>query len=785
MKMKKNGQLWASTAVFLLFFTLSLTSLTQKSPTFDEQGYITRGLGYLRGDNRHMRVGHPLGLNALNAAFLINDATVTLPVDDPSWQKTSFHRPSELFLWEIGNDVERTMFLARLPTVFLGLLLTAVSARWTFELTRNRWAGLLTLTLLAFDPNILAHSRFTTTDLGLAAFTLLAGYTLWRFLKRPSFPRALLAGITFGLLQNTKFTAGLFVPLFALVILVGIVRYWRLQRTNHRALAQFAAMLLLVYPLAGFFTLWATYGFQIGSLPANLPSTPQLSGLTVPLAHHLEQLLDIGGRLQKSTPAFLLGDYSDTGWPHYFPIAFLLKTPLPTLILLTTSFIISCYAFLQKQESTSSKTWISAYAKMTRLDIAALLIPPLGYFAIALTTEINLGYRHLLPILPYFAIFIGAQLPLTHRLPRLAIAGLMGWLIAISLWIHPHYLAYFNVFAGGADNGWHALVDSNIDWGQDLGALKGWMDENEVDQVYLSYFGEARPDYYDINYIGLDSWPPRLMNPETRPFYPPNPAPGIYAISATMLQGVMSADHDQFATFRDRDPIAKLGYSIFLYEIESIGDPINIALGNVQLDNITTADFDRFNSNDIHPRWFDGTTSLLLPSDGGWLMLGESATWAQAMAETASLQTGGLQLFSEVPVPIAPINQPPPIAQFSQNNGELGLLAVEMDQNGRLFNLTSQWQQNAAPHPAKLFIHAISDDGTPSSPIIAQWDGLGADWASWQTGDLLWQAHTITLPANAPTGKYTFWIGVYNPETGDRWQSEHGDRHFIGEIELP
>lgn len=777
MKMKKNGQLWASTAVFFIFFALSLTSLTQKSPTFDEQGYITRGLGYLRGENRHMRIGSPLGLNALNAAFLVNDETVNLPVDDPTWQKTSFHRPSELFLWEIGNDVAHIMFLARLPTVFLGLLLTAVSARWTFELTRNRWAGLLTLTLLAFDPNILAHTRLTTTDLGLAAFTLLAGYTLWRFLKRPSFPRALLAGIAFGLLQNTKFTAGLFVPLFAFVILVGIARYWQLQRGNNRALMRFTAMLLLVYPLAGFFTLWGTYGFQISTLPDNLPTMPQLSGLTLPLAHHLEQLLDIGGRLQKSTPAFLLGDYSDTGWTHYFPIAFLLKTPLPTLILLGWALAVSCWLFIVKRFRISSDGILNA---------AALLIPPLGYFAIALTTEINLGYRHLLPILPYFAVFIGSRLPLTHRHPRFVIAGLMGWLIAITLWIHPHYLAYFNVMAGGPDNGWRALVDSNIDWGQDLSALKGWMDENEVEQVYLSYFGEARPEYYDINYIGLDSWPPRLMNVETRPFYPPNPAPGIYAISATMLQGVMSVDHDQFAYFRDRDPIAKLGYSIFLYDVEPYGKPVDLLLSGVQIDEIAPEDYALMETNDVTPHWFDPKQSWLVIEGENWAVFSKDTVvdpYFERYNENWNVE-GESVAYTLYPYSLVHgfIGR-----RETFTNGELNVISLawaperEIVITPDMIFVRTAWFPESPLNPVKVFIHLTNKDGK----LLSQWDGLGAAWEGWGEMDVLLQNHVLPIPPDIPSGTYQLWTGLYNPETGERWQSDNGDRYFIGEVELP
>ena len=131
--------LWLETAVFLILFALALGSMISISPTFDEQGFITRGLGYLRGENRHMRVGHPLGLNALNAALLVSDETVKLPIDDPSWTLPNFHRPSELFLWEIGNNVPHVMFLARLPTIWLGILLLAIIGRWAWEITHKRW----------------------------------------------------------------------------------------------------------------------------------------------------------------------------------------------------------------------------------------------------------------------------------------------------------------------------------------------------------------------------------------------------------------------------------------------------------------------------------------------------------------------------------------------------------------------------------------------------------------------------------------------------------------------
>lgn len=799
---RHNKVLFLSTILLLLMFGLAVHSLTQKSPTFDEQGYITRGLGYLRGENRHMRIGHPLGLNALNALFLVGDESVKLPTGDPSWQGTSFHRPSELFLWEIGNDVAHIMFLARLPTVFLGLLLAAVAGRWAWEISGKRPAvGLLALLLLALDPNILAHTRLTTTDLGLAAAALLAGYLLWRYFQKPSWPRAILAGIGFGLLQNTKFTAGLFVPLFALIIAAGFLLYLRSQTnrypliTNHYPLLARRVVLPLVaaFPLAAFLTLWAAYGFQIGTLPESLPTLSQLGGLTLPLAHHLEQLLDIGGRLQVSTPAFLLGRYSDTGWWYYFPVTFLVKTPLPLLILLVGAVIVTIRRLAGKRGEGPHL-----------LNLAALLIPPVGYFAIALTTEINLGYRHLLPVLPFLAVFVAAVLvPTVEKIKvgRYGLVLLSVWLLAASLWIAPNFLAFFNILAGGPDNGWRMLVDSNLDWGQDLQNLKRWMDENEVDEVWLSYFGEARPDYYNITYRGLDSFPPRLMNPQARPLFPENPAPGVYAISATTLQGVHFNNHDLFDWFRTREPVDKIGYSIFLYEVAAQSEPLDVALGNIQLDEIDAADFAQLGTNNIVPRWFDVSHSFLI-RDG--------ATTAVVMPPDAAFPYPLAELFEAIYEPVyigqtAAIFEPElaqrPVmdllleegsinwqagqtAVFSQDAGQIALQGFSLPDSrlvpgGSLVVLTIN-EQTADPNPVKMFLHLTAPDGE----IAAQWDGLGIVWQSWLTGDLLVQQHLLPLPGNLAPGDYQLWAGYYHPDSLVRWLSQDESGETIDRVPL-
>lgn len=779
---------WWGTAVLLFMYALALTSLASLAPTFDEQGFIIRGLGYLRGENRHMRVGHPLGLNALNAAALAHDSSVQLPSGDPSWQQTGFHRPAELFLWEMGNNVEHIMFLARLPTIWLGLLLAALVGRWAWRLTGSRWAGLLALALIALDPNILANMSLATTDLGFALAAALAGFTLWRYWIRPSWPAAALAGVAFALLQNTKFTAGLFVPLFALVMATGALVWWRHGR---RFPWRPAGVLIVIYPLFAFFTLWALYGFQIGALPTSLPSLPQLAGVTIPLSHHVEQLLDIGARLQAETPSFLMGQYSNTGWWYYFPVAFALKTPLITLLLLAAAFILRLTAHGPRitdyeLRATDHGPWATTF------NNAALLIPSLGYFAFALTSEINLGYRHLLPLLPFTAVFIANTLAtapgpqITHYVLRFTLYTVVPVLSLLALWLHPHYLSYFNVLAGGPDGGWRYLVDSNIDWGQDLGALKAWMDENEVAEVWLSYFGEARPAYYGIPYKGLDSWPPRLMNPEARPYYPHHPAPGIYAISATNLQGVHFANHDQFAWFRNREPIAKIGYSIFLYEAPAQGGPVDVVLAGMQLDEISAPDFARFNSNHVSPRWVDPEAAIIIPDSARrWLVLAKETAVSPTI--TALIQSWPLHVDREhyaiyqTPPLTLPVLEP--VALFSLANGAVGLIDAHVGTAvaGHTLPINSAWQQKSSPQPINIFIHILDSQEN----IVAQWDGLGAAWEGWQPGDALLLTHAIPLPADLPAGAYQIRSGVYNPHNGQRWLTQAGtDYVALGKIEI-
>ena len=152
-----------------------------------------------------------------------------------------------------------------------------------------------------------------------------------------------------------------------------------------------------------------------------------------------------------------------------------------------------------------------------------------------------------------------------------------GYLVLIAsilvgdLIIHPHYLSYFNVAAGGPENGYRILVDSNIDWGQDLLRLKQWMVDARVEEVNLAWFGSADPGYYGVTYRPL----PGLGRAEffplwwDVPFRKDDPEPGVYAISVSNLWELPLRPEEKgvFTWFRQREPDDRVGHSVFIYRV--------------------------------------------------------------------------------------------------------------------------------------------------------------------------------------------------------------------------
>ena len=561
---RPRRRVWMAVAALLLFTFLALDSLVSDSPTMDEQNHIARGLAFLRTGDPRLSLEHPPLINALSALPLLTMPELRLPTDHPSWQRREgWYEFADLFLWQYNHDVERIVFLSRLPIV--GLLIALALTGYRFA--RRLWggaAGLVALGLLLFEPNLLAHGRYATTDLGGTLFTFLATFLLWRLWTTPQprpWRRWAAAALAVGLAFGSKMSALGFAPVWIVLAVLPLFpdggRGY--ARAAARRLGQLAAA-----GLAALLVVWAVYGFQWGNFQFISPDLAALNRWAGPMPTFwagVEQIARLGGGGRAQS--FLLGRFSDDGFLAYFPVAFAVKTPL----VLLAAFILAA-------------VWL-VRDRRTRRRALFLLLAAALFFGLTMTGALNIGYRHALPALPYLLVLVaglaGREVAARRVWPGAAVgprhvaAAVVTVLVGVALWIHPHYLSYFNPIAGGPANGYRVLIDSNVDWGQDLLRLRRWMAEEGVDSVRLGWFGTADPTYYAIAHEPL---PGLGRDPFFRlwwdvPFDPAAPAPGVYAISATSLWETPLRPEEKgvYAWFRARQPSARVGYSILIYDV--------------------------------------------------------------------------------------------------------------------------------------------------------------------------------------------------------------------------
>ncbi|NTU69971.1 hypothetical protein HGB13_04095, partial [bacterium] len=248
--------------------------------------------------------------------------------------------------------------------------------------------------------------------------------------------------------------------------------------------------------------------------------------------------------------SFLLGQLSN-GWWYYYIIAFLVKTPIPAIV-----FIFSSFVFWKPKKDKDN------IAKMV------LLIPVFVLFGFALSTRINLGIRYLLPIFPLLYVFLSF---LAERFSfkdirnlaknKFSFAGIFGvifivlisWHLVSSLRIYPSYLAYFNEAIGGPQNGMRYVTDSNLDWGQDVKRLKTYVEKHNIDKMIVDYFGKGNPKYY----LG-DKYIEWSANKKQEP--------GWYAISATYFQQANA--YGDYQWLKNVKPYTTIGYSILIFKYQ-------------------------------------------------------------------------------------------------------------------------------------------------------------------------------------------------------------------------
>jgi 4-amino-4-deoxy-L-arabinose transferase-like glycosyltransferase len=561
-------------AFAVVFIALTVGSYTQKSATTDEPQHLTAGYTALRLHDYRIDPEHPPFLRMWAALPLMMMADVKLDTNTVSWQTGQNWDFSHHFLYEL-NDADHLLYRARFMTVLLGILLGALVFSWAQELF-GFWTAAAVLALYCFEPNILAHSSLVTTDLGVTCFIFGALYFLWRLTRRFTYGNVAGLATFFALAQVSKFTALLLGPIVVVLLLIPVLRgsAWYYQFRNRGELRSLRdkmlamAGVIVLLAVISYIAVWAVYGFRYG------PTTPSADLARVQnnpeILNHVHTISAIANwfdehRLLPDTyvhslilsqvkaqrrSAYFAGEFSRTGWWYYFLVAFLVKTPLTVLMLFICGLVLS---------GKMRGRW--------KNEDAFLILPLVIYLGIAMTVHLNIGLRHILPMYPLVLLVCGITLEEMRVRWRPVFLAVPIVFAAVELGlVYPHCLAFFNQLIGGPRNGHLVLLDSNLDWGQDLKPLKQWMDAHHVEEINLGYFGTADPAYYGIHATPLIGSPLFLTAQITEPHLP-----GYVAVSVQNLHGVWSrqATLNFYEPLLNREPTAVIGYSIHVYWVKT------------------------------------------------------------------------------------------------------------------------------------------------------------------------------------------------------------------------
>jgi hypothetical protein len=453
----------------------------------------------------------------------------------------------------------RTPRLLNTLLVAVPLMLTVF---WWLWRRRGLGAALLGGGLLALSPTIVAHGAVATTDASLALFTTLGLAAIAWLAARPSAARAVVCAFAIAAAMSAKYSGVFLIPVAAAVLFLAAVgrthdvRPPALLRALGTSIGYSLAIVAVVLPLW-----WGAHGFvranseQLATAeqvdPRELPAEGSVRRLLMtpaPIVGFVHQLRHARG----GDEAFLMGERSNDGWWYYFPLVLFFKSTPAELAL---------FALVVAGIAASVR---HPWRNLIALDPTrqCLLIAAVVFGALLVTSNLNLGHRYAIPLYPMLALggcdllsrYLGGR--------RRAFLSLASALLAAqafsSVTIAPHYLAYINALSGGPANGWRLLADSSLDWGQDLPALKQYLDAQSPQPVAIKYFGTALPEAYGIE---ADEFEHLRRAPDEY---------GALAVSATYLNGLyLGGGRDPFQAFRALRPAALVGYSILVYDLRS------------------------------------------------------------------------------------------------------------------------------------------------------------------------------------------------------------------------
>lgn len=545
---------WGVLAVLVaVMFAQMWVSAVQLSVTSDEADHLHAGYRYWQCRDFGWNPEHPPLMKIIAALPLL-----TMQVNDPISHPCGM--PSnKLRDFQVGHDFlfanpESVLMAGRMAASVLAvLLLVTVSffARTMFGLSAAAIAGIL----IAFEPNLLAHGSLVMTDVPAALGFCLAVYALYSFLSNRNLARLIVLGLATGIalcLKHSTVLLAVILPALMLVDGLLVERKTRLH-TLRRNLGALTVVMIIALAV-----LWGMYGFRYASRPndakpwtaARLESAHGVVATRIIPAAERRHLLpqayliglqdvlveaDVGKRM------FIVGRIYPAGRWFYFPLAAIIKFTLPTLLLVVIS------------------TCALQFWRGHKREAAFLVIPTAILFASAMAYTINIGIRHILPVLPFLSIYGAAGTWSIVRNRRWSMIGLGALLVfhaASSLHAFPNYLSYSNEVWGGPANTYRYLSDSNVDMGQALKMAGKYVAKTAPSDCWLVQpYNESTSDY-DI--------PCEDVNAKIPPLY----FTGRLIVSSILVDRIMSPYGPRSADIlKDMRPEAKLGGSaLFVYQ---------------------------------------------------------------------------------------------------------------------------------------------------------------------------------------------------------------------------
>lgn len=581
-------------AIGLLVFVFIIATFSMKddSLTSDELVHLPAGYSYLTQKDMRLNPEHPPLIKDLASLPLLFIKEIKFPTETDAWQKNVNDQWEfgSYFLYRMGNPVDKMIFWGRIPMILVLILLGFYIFKFAREFFGNKVA-LLSLFLFSFSPTFLAHGRLVTTDVGAATGVVIATYYFLKFLEKNTWKNLIGAGIALGLALLTKFSTILLFPFFILLLL-----FWTIKNSSNfkdffkilsRYFLRFILILLISFLIIGVF-----YQYHVWNYPPekqakdtqSILSSPNYHSIVWmadkpilrPFAQYLLGLIMATQRTSGGETIYFFGEISSTGWKTYFPFVYLIKEPLTFHVLTLIALLFVIFSIIKQP------FWLNAWQKTREwlnfhFPEFAFISFIIIYWIVSLSSNLNIGVRHLLPLFPFTFILISSVIINLTKTPFLKIklailGGLIFWQIISVISIYPYFLAYFNELIGGDEKGYLYLADSNLDWGQDLKRLSQWVNKRGIDKIYVDYSGGYDKTYYSTEKHYLKEKFLPWWNERDPKELPKN---SYLAVSVFFLQrerGVpvagFSGSRGHYRWLDKYQPIAKIGYSIFVYYIE-------------------------------------------------------------------------------------------------------------------------------------------------------------------------------------------------------------------------